>query len=269
MFDPANNLHQQLEALQRQLREMQDAEARRRRDQDYAMQVLGRRGVWPFPVYENVDPSNPVEIDILLPATVKEIRQARLRLRLKQFRSYSGTTESGGGATSGSSSASTTVSAQENVSITTVSYWPDATYNLLTTYEGLHNHGLANGIVLQKADGGTVTWVESGTHRHGSEDHGHNINIPGHSHGMNHTHSVPAHSHGIAHGIYLGPMASNVTVVINGTDRTTELGGPFNADQDLNVQPYLVPGGWTLIQIGSATLGRIHGALFVEQFEGR
>jgi hypothetical protein len=227
---------------------------------------------------DNVDSTNPVVLDIYIPPEALSIYKAILRFRLKPFRAYTKGAASGGG------SQITSLSEDVQVDITTVQYFLDATYNLLTTYEGDHshggltgsagghNHGIADGTSLATSGGGSVTWSvigdhshsisSSGTHRHGSEDHGHNTSVPGHSHVID----LPNHSHPNVYGIYKGTSATNVSVVINGTDRTTELGGAFITDQDnLDISPYLVS-GWNTIELGSSQLGRISARMFLQCF---
>jgi hypothetical protein len=102
-----------------------------------------------------------------------------------------------------------------------------------------------------------------------------NYDIYTHDSSGTHTHNIniPDHSHPIIHGIFEAngqggnPLyqASNMTVVINGQDRTSALGGPFNTDQNgLDITEYLSIGMWNVISLGSATLGRIDASVFVE-----
>ncbi|HWI52965.1 MAG TPA: phage tail spike protein, partial [Symbiobacteriaceae bacterium] len=114
---------------------------------------------------------------------------------------------------------------------------------------GGHNHGLTPGVwVAVSSNGSSVTGFQGysaapdhshsigsdGSHIHSiTADHRHQVSVPSHSHGMDHTHQVPAHSHGMDHthtvpnhshglefGIYEGPLPTNITVKINGVDRT-------------------------------------------------
>ena len=55
---------------------------------------------------------------------------------------------------------------------------------------------------------------------------------------MGHTHNISSHVHSITYGIYEGTLPTNITIKINGTDRTSILGGGtgFNSDQsNLNI----------------------------------
>ena len=82
----------------------------------------------------------------------------------------------------------------------------------------------------------TGTTSSSGSsHSHTVADHTHSVTGTTSSAETSHTHSVtlPNHSHTLLFGVYEGaaPTASaNVTVTINGTDRTAALGGPFDVD---------------------------------------
>ena len=162
-----------------------------------------------------------------------------------------------------------------------------------------HNHDIPNATLLRRADGGEATfltffgashshslWPHSHAtaghthgmahdhgmaHTHGiAHDHGmaHNHGM-GHDHGMGHTHTVPVHAHGIVHGIFTGLAAAGVTVAVNGIDRTSALGGPFNADQNnLNIAPFLNVGQWNTVALGSTQLGRVDGSIFIQALMG-
>ncbi len=111
------------------------------------------------------------------------------------------------------------------------------------------------------------TWDSSGNHVHDVTipAHTHGVTIPNHSHGV----TIPDHVHDVEHGIYEGTPADDVTVTINGTDRTVALGGAvtgFTADQDsLDIMQYL-QAGWNTIELGSSCLGRIQATYFVKAY---
>jgi hypothetical protein len=82
-----------------------------------------------------------------------------------------------------------------------------------------------------------------------------------------HTHDITTsdHDHSLERGICEGTVASNVTVKINSIDRTSALGGPFNADNaGLNIAPYMNIGQWNKIVLGSSQLGRIDAKVFIQ-----
>lgn len=60
-------------------------------------------------------------------------------------------------------------------------------------------------------------------------------------------------------GFEFGPMASDVTVSINGVDVTD----PLNRETDLDVARYLTSGA-NKIRLGSASVGRIRATVFVQ-----
>lgn len=111
-----------------------------------------------------------------------------------------------------------------------VYFWmilPDGqSFNNVYTYEAAANHTHAV----------TGTTSSSGSsHSHTVADHTHAVTGTTSSAETSHTHSVtiPIHTHALVFGIYegAGPTAgANVTVAINGTDRTAALGGPFDTD---------------------------------------
>jgi hypothetical protein len=111
-----------------------------------------------------------------------------------------------------------------------VYFWmilPDGqSFNNVYTYEAAANHTHAV----------TGTTSSSGSsHSHTVADHTHAVTGTTSSAETSHTHSVtiPTHTHALVFGIYegAGPTAgANVTVAINGTDRTAALGGPFDGD---------------------------------------
>lgn len=88
---------------------------------------------------------------------------------------------------------------------------------------------------------------------------------------MSHTHIISDHIHGIIYGIYEGTSPTNITIKINGTDRTSILGGGtgFNSDQsNLNITSYLSIGQWNTIELGSSQLGRLDATVFIQALMG-
>ena len=78
-----------------------------------------------------------------------------------------------------------------------------------------------------------------------------------------HTHTVSAHTHTVNFGItqQSTPGSMGVTVSINGVDRTSALGGPWNASQTLDITQYLTDANGqplrqdNTVQLGSSALG--------------
>ncbi|WP_422445954.1 phage tail spike protein [Thermoanaerobacterium sp. DL9XJH110] len=257
---------------------------------------------------DNVDSANPLVLNVYIPPETRSIRRAILRFRLQQFRAYEKGAASGGGSTvtssSGGSVSSTTANgggdyftSEDDVwGIDTsrgfvppfriLSYEGNHDHGGLTGTSGRHNHGIPDGTKLALYGGGYTVFLESGLHDHdigydGEHDHlfddayhYHWVTLRPHSHDFiapTHTHDVniPSHMHPIIYGIYLSTMPSNITIKINGIDRTSELGGPFNADQsNINIAPYLTIGQWNTIELGSSQLGRIDATIFCQFFMG-
>ncbi|MDO3681978.1 phage tail protein, partial [Paenibacillus ehimensis] len=188
------------------------------------------------------------------------------------------TTASGGATTSGPSSASTTASGGGSVETSSTSaLWDLDVLNVphAVSYQQDHDHGISAGTVLIDKDGGWHVWVPSGGHRHNlTADHRHEVSIPPHTHGMDHTHyigphahgmdhthnidahvhgmdhthqidahvhgmdhthEIPAHTHGIEYGIFEGPTPSAVTVSVDGN----VIPGLGTSAQDVDIIPYL------------------------------
>jgi len=111
-----------------------------------------------------------------------------------------------------------------------VSFWmilPDGqAFSPVYTYEAAIDHSHAVSATTSGA---------GASHAHTVADHKHAVSGTTSSAETSHTHSVtlPSHAHALVFGIYegAGPTASaNVTVTINGVDRTAALGGPFDGD---------------------------------------
>jgi hypothetical protein len=83
--------------------------------------------------------------------------------------------------------------------------------------------------------------------------------------GLNLTFANAITSVGLVYGIFESTTATNVTVTINGTDRTVALGGPaggFTTDQtELEVSQWLTIGVKNTIDLAPGNLGRIVGHL--------
>ena len=253
--------------------------------------VLDDRGIlqtWQEGAVDNVQSGAPMTLNLFLPPETRSVRRAILRFRLLPFRAYSTAAASGGGQTSGASStsttgassATTTVSATENVSITGYRFIagtsPDNTVSERASAD-VHNHGIPNNANIPLVGGGSVWYSQfSGSaHAHDLYNHGHFHTASGHSHGMAHTHGmehnhwISEHEHDIIYGIFNSTVATGVTVVINGVDRTAALGGPFTTDQsNLNIAAFLNVGQWNTIALGSTRLGRIDGTIFIQALMG-
>ncbi len=255
--------------------------------QDGATTLLDDRGIlqtWQEGRADNVDSTSPLTLNVYLPPETRSIRRALLRFSRQAFRAYSTGAASGGGHTSGASSITTTGPSSrltaEDTSVGIGGYIflsgpvVDHTQSEKAAAD-THNHGIADGTALALAGGGSVTFraFSGGSHVHWLYNHYHSS--PSHSHGMDHTHGmdhnhqVQNHTHPIAYGIFTSTLPTNITVRINGVDRTAALGGPFNADQaSLNIASYLAIGQFNTIELGSSQLGRIDATVFIQTLMG-
>jgi len=255
------------------------------RAQDGQTVLLDEQGMlqtWQDSKADNLDSSNPLLLNLYLPPETRSIKRALLRFKLLAFRAYETGAASGGGTTSGPSSRDTTVSGKENLEITDYVIPPGS--QPLVDYvqsDGGHSHGLSDDFPSGTHNHGNPDYVGTGQHSHSLSidsvgnhthwlyNHYHAATINGHSHGMDHNHSIPNHTHRLVFGIYTSTVASGVTVKINGTDRTADLGGPFDTDQEsLDISPYLTIGQFNTIELGSSQLGRIDATVFIQALMG-
>lgn len=254
---------------------------------------------------DNCDPQHPAVLKFWIPEETARINKVMLSYQSEAFRAYSRAIESAPATTSGPSSRETTVVDPAKTSgpssrQTTV---PDGRSDLTTSrtdgqswlisgdystrdimsLDGDHNHGIDDGTKLMTADGGFVTFVQSGRHAHGIVPHDHRYStldhthgmdhthtIPAHSHGMDHTHVIPPHTHDIEHGIFRGPSPSAVTVKVDGKI----VPGLGTNETEVDIIPYLakegtggrIARGWHTIEILPNNLGRIVANVFIQLF---
>ncbi len=136
---------------------------------------------------------------------------------------------------------------------------------LVTQQTQAHEHAISG-----------FTSESESTHKHSVLHHTHSVtgqtaiaggshahSLPTHTHATSpHNHEIADHTHALVYGVFLGPHpnAPQMTVAINGSERTVELGGPWDGDFTADITPYLVDGqGQPLrqsnsIEIGSAQL---------------
>ncbi|MBY6275501.1 hypothetical protein [Symbiobacterium thermophilum] len=111
-------------------------------------------------------------------------------------------------------------------------------------------------------------------------EHDHDGTVPsagGHTHSLKtHRHRImtPNHTHTPVYAIIHTGTPRNIRIYINGIDRTAELGGPFNDDQEsLDITPYVQAIGWNEIRfecgedpLNDPPRGRIRASVFVELY---
>jgi hypothetical protein len=237
------DLLKKIEALERQMWLSDN-------NQTYAMGVESMRAVWQTDKEDNVDATHPLSVRFYIPEDARLIDRAFLRLTLLNFRSYGTGAESGGGSTATSADGGATTPTSGGGT-----WYSDPGYTSgfeATDSAPDHTHG---GAVA--GDGGHAHVINL--------NHSHTVTILNHDHDV----AIPAHTHGLTHGIYEDTDATDVTVTINGTDRTVALGGAvtgFTADQDsLDIAAYLTV-GWNTISLASSQLGRIQATYFVKAY---
>lgn len=205
---------------------------------------------------DNVDANNPLDIHIYIPPETLSIRKAILRVKPLAFRSYSRTTASGG---------SNVITSESGGSVSDSTEAGGA--EILTSGDSgvdvIYGYGQT-----EEAAGHTHMFREVRGHKHYIDlpSHRHKFTVPSHTHVV----SLPSHTHDIQHGIYLSSStARNITIAINGIDRTSQLGGTFSSDRNnIDISNFLIKGQNNTIRLGSSQLGRIDASVFVQVFLG-
>lgn len=236
------------------------------RDKTGKVTMLDEEGMlqtWQEGRTDNVDSNNPLVLYLYTPPETRVISKAILRFKLLPFRAYSKGTESGGGiytsTESGGGTYTSTESGGGGIATSLALNWEPG--------DNGHDHGIPNGLLLSTADGGSVGWVKSGQHSHqiSIPSHTHLFSIPNHYHWF----SLPEHIHDIKYGIYTSTSATNISIYINSTNVTYELGGMFTTDQNnLDITKYIKIGQWNRIELNSSRLGRIDASCFIQAFVG-
>ncbi|MBC9783556.1 phage tail protein [Heliobacterium chlorum] len=206
----------------------------------------GTLDAWQEGRCDNVDEDDPLTVNLYVPPETVRIHKALLRFRLLEFRAYEKGAKSSGGIVTSSEDGGgvATTTSDEHVDYGTIS----PLFGTKTYYGDTGN-------------GGDPSHDHDMTHSHDMPVHYHNIEIPEHSHQIN----IPPHTHELVFGIYKSTKPTSVTIKINGIDRTSQLGGPFHADQTgLDILQFLTIGIWNSVEIWSDRLGRIDATAFLE-----
>ena len=140
-----------------------------------------------------------------------------------------------------------------------------------------HNHGLNRGDHFAIVDnnlniiGMSNGFSPSGAHTHG--EHSHTVKIPKHYHDIdipdhNHSITIPGHTHQYQHGIYTGPTASRLTILVDGNT----VGIWQNLD-NVNLVPYLsknsdgtITRGWHTVEVVPNGLTRVELDMMIQLF---
>ena len=212
------------------------------------------------------------------------ILDAKLRMKIGLYRSYERDTTSGGGSTSGAGGGQT--------SSTTAT--PSGGGS--TSGEGDHRHvigghlgaaaghtnrnwqgnGLQFNLPTSVVPGDNRIWTymenESGTeHTHTTPDHTH----PAHSHTVSdHDHTTPNHTHSQTYDIFEeGSLPGAVSVVVDGVNVDSVIGGPFTASAgadtfDVALTGVITQPGWHTIRFEAASgKGRITPYVIVKSLQ--
>lgn len=112
----------------------------------------------------------------------------------------------------------------------------------------IHNSGSGSGLTASSVGSGHYEVNASGINgdiqtSNASISHTHSVSVPAHTHSVD----IPAHTHDLtaAYGIYQDTVyPTTISIYINGTDRTTALGGPWaagggSATGELEITEYL------------------------------
>lgn len=198
---------------------------------------------------DNCDEDYPAVIEFYIPEECININKCLLTFKTGKFRAYERSIESAPSTTSGSSSKTTTESGGA----------------IIETETGVQVlvPGISQDVTVSAGDP---------AHTHGLYNHGHQISIGSHSHGMQHTHGIPSHTHGIDYGIYeysTTPTSTTVKVdgnIISGLNSTSAT--------NLNIMPYLSTdeegqisrGSWHTVEITPNNLARITASVVKQIF---
>ncbi|HXH05358.1 MAG TPA: hypothetical protein VNI83_02090 [Vicinamibacterales bacterium] len=210
------------------------------------------------PYRQDLDSSFHLTFTLWIPDYLLRIKSATLRLKPLPIRSSvtvstsSATTPSGGGSTTPAGGGGT--SSSDGAHIHTGSLGGSTEQQVVTTTAN-DGAGHTHGVVVQPPLGasGSVGINTSGAHSHSTPSHTHNT--PDHTH--------PGHTHNLTLAIAESGMASSLRLYIDGVDRTTALGGPWNAAVELDIRQYLVNArqvpvvGAHEIQVRSSTAGAV------------
>lgn len=233
----------------------------------------GMLQVWQEGRTDNVDSRHPLELRVFIPPNTRSLYDVRLSYEVSQFRSYSGTTDTGG-------------------AVYDTTGWEGALYGtagtdgaVSTTSGGGGGTYKPTGLATDVEQGWQYTSTPGEDHEHrywhvthhkhqiDIADHHHSIDISGHSHlvyveGHDHSVEIGGHSHNILPIISKsGRDASEIRIVINGVDRTHAITGRAtnNGDKEnLDITEYLVTGIMNTVNIYSGNLGRIDATIFIQ-----
>lgn len=227
---------------------------RQRINETYAQ---GATNVNVYDLVDNCDQTRPAVLRFWIPEESVKINKVILSYELEKFRGYSKAIEAAPAVSSGASSETTTGASSSTTTGAGVWYSdPGFTSGFsVTSTDGYHTHD------------GEVTG--GGNHTHALAGVNHSHSMP-HTHNMPHTHEIPAHTHDIEFGIFEGPIASSITVKVDGN----EIAGLGVNEGDVDIVPYLSVdesgrierGQFHTIEISPNSLTRVKAAVVLQFF---
>jgi len=233
------------------------------RDSDLLAEIVNR--IWALAVAQKTVPVREIHgpfrqtIDLGKPAVmivdwdenVRFLHQAKLVIVCRRIRSNATTAASGGGATvtsqagggqavtSAGGSGTTNATATGGSHVHTVGQtqnltsWSDPGWREQLVFAN-SSAGTGYGVMVGRDNtsptNAEVYMTQSGSHTHDVtlvlSNHTHSVSLPNHSHNV----TLPNHTHGLVYGIFEGsyPTGKAVRVLVNGTDVTSALGGPWD-----------------------------------------
>lgn len=206
-----------------------------------------------YSINDGVDVGFPSYVDFVLPSNMVKFLSLKLSIKLRNFRAYANTNVTGNtGASTGHSHSHSHGGESGH------SHSHSHTWHIQLNINATPNIGNNGSGIIQSTV--SVDDIPTTTNAAGSSGHTHGSDATGES---GHTHSL---SVGLTGAIIETTLPQNVTVMLDGTDLTAKVGGPFNTDQvELDLTVFLNPtvGVWHTIQLGTARQGRLMGMLRV------
>lgn len=195
---------------------------------------------------DNCDTDHPAVLRFWVPEETARINKVLLTFECEAFRAYSKAIEAAPAVSSGPSSISTTEAGGGAFE---------------TTDLQIMRPGLSEDYTASAGDP---------PHVHTLRNHAHEVDLPAHTHKMDHTHEIPAHDHEIEYGIYEGPTPTAIGVLVDGN---LVPGSSIDANE-LDLLPYLGKddsgkinrGQWHTIEIVPNSLGRVNASLLTQIF---
>ena len=245
----------------------------------------------------NADKNDGAEINFYIPNEMRIINKVVVKIKLESFRAYSKATKGGGAVSDTTESGGNTYTSTESGGDTyTSTDWAGENYTTTAPYYmsgqsiqtqndsyhyGTHDHGIGYGTALAIVGGGSVRWVPSGAHSHGSHSHevrisghSHEVSIRSHSHTVNiksHSHgfSIPDHEHEIIPGIFKFGNPKYFEIKVNGKSK----GYISNTNWEYDITEYLLDnkkrisrGSWQSVEIIPNDLAYITIDLMLQGF---